>query len=299
VILGLIFAFGVALTTGVGSVLQAMAARRAPGPVAGAGDVAAAGSVGRLVASPLYLAGIGLDGLGFLCTVASLHWLPLFLVQCATASSVGVTALVGRRLLGTVLDRGWLVALAGLGVGLVLLASGAKPEAAIAVDHGAQWWLVIAAAPVVAGGVVALRPGGARSGGALAIIAGLAFAGTGIASRILSNVRSIHDVVVAPASYALVVFGIAGTAFFAAALQRIAVTTATAALFGVETLAASAVGLAVLGDSTRPGFVVPTVIGFVITLGCAVGLALTDDLEAPRPVHEIAPAAIAGRQDTP
>jgi hypothetical protein len=299
VILGLIFAFGVALTTGVGSVLQAMAARRAPVPVAGAGDVAAAGSVGRLITSPLYLAGIALDGVGFLCIVASLHWLPLFLVQCASASSVGVTAVVGRRLLGTVLDRRSLVALAGLGVGLVLLASGAKPEAAIAVGRGSQWWLVIAAAPVLAVGVAALRPSGARSGGALAIIAGLAFAGTGIASRILSDARSIHDVVVAPASYALVAFGIGGTAFFAAALQRIAVTTATAALFGVETLAASTVGLTVLGDATRPGFVVPTAIGFVITLGCALRLALTDDVEAAPRVPETAPAAITGRQDTP
>ena len=298
-ILGLIFAFGVALTTGVGSVLQAMAARRAPVPVAGASDVAAAGSIGRLITSPLYLAGIALDGVGFLCIVAALHWLPLFLVQCASASSVGVTAVVGRRLLGTVLGRRSLLALAGLGIGLVLLASGAKPEAAIAVDRRAQWWLVIAAVPVLAAGAAALRRSGARAGGALAIIAGLAFAGTGIASRILSDARSIHDVVVAPASYALIAFGVSGTAFFAAALQRIAVTTATAALFGVETLAASAVGLTVLGDSTRPGFVVPTAIGFVITLGCALSLALTDDIEAPPPAPETAPAAITGRRDTP
>ena len=146
-----------------------LAARAGARGCAGAGDVAAAGSVGRLITSPLYLAGIALDGVGFLCIVAALHWLPLFLVQCASASSVGVTAVVGRRLLGTVLGRRSVVALAGLGVGLVLLASGAKPEAAIvAAASGA----VVAGrrrGPVLAGRAVALRPqrrldpGGSRS----------------------------------------------------------------------------------------------------------------------------------------
>ena len=267
-IVGLLLALGAAVTTGVASVLQALAARRAP-----ATD---AGSVSRLVASPLYLSGVGLDGLGFVCIVVALHWLPLFLVQCAAASSVGVTALVGRRVLGSVLGRRELIALIGLGVGLVLLASGAKAEAATAMSHGPQWWLVVAAVPVIVVGAVALRRTGARAGGALAAIAGLAFAGTGVGSRVLSTAHSVHEIVAAPAAYALVVFGIAGMLFFAAALQRTVVTIATAALFGVETLAASAVGLLALGDTTRPGFVVPAALGFVVTLGCAVLLALSE-----------------------
>lgn len=267
-IVGLLFALGAAVTTGVASVLQALAAHRAP--------AAHAGSVSRLVASPLYVGGVALDGVGFVCIVVALHWLPLFLVQCAAASSVGVTAVVGRRVLGSHLRRRDLMALMGLGVGLVLLASGAKAEAATALSHRAQWLLVIAAIPVIAVGASALSRPGARAGGALAAIAGLAFAGTGIASRVLSTTHSVHEIVVAPASYALVVFGIGGTVFFAAALQRIVVTIATAALFGVETLAASAVGLFTLGDATRPGFVVPAALGFVVTLGCAVLLALTE-----------------------
>ncbi|MBX5448303.1 MAG: hypothetical protein IRZ27_07250, partial [Acidothermus cellulolyticus] len=46
----------------------------------------------------------------------------------------------------------------------------------------------------------------------------------------------------------------------------------TAVVFAVETLTASAVGLAVLGDETRRGFVVPTAIGFVVALGSAITL---------------------------
>jgi hypothetical protein len=291
VIIGLLLALGAALTTGVASVLQGLAARRAAEEPA---DSLTDGSIRRLVVSPLYLAGVALDALGFGCTVVALHWLPLFLVQCAAASSVGVTALVGRRVLGTVLGRSSLMALCGLGLGLVLLASGAIAEEATAVARSAQWWLVIASAPVVVAGAIVLRwasvRSSARAGGILAAISGVSFAGTGVASRILSDAHSVRAVVTAPAAYALAIFGVAGMAFFAASLQRSPVTIATAALFGVETLAASAVGLVVLGDSTRAGFVVPSALGFVVTLASALFLALNDDPE-PATIGQIAPRA--------
>jgi hypothetical protein len=293
VIAGLLLALGAALTTGIASVLQGLAARRA---AALASDSSPTESVGRLVLSPLYLSGIALDGLGFVCIVVALHWLPLFLVQCAAASSVGVTALVGRRVLGTVLGRPSLAALCGLGLGLVLLASGAKAEAATAIARSAQWWLVIATAPVVVAGAVALRQavkgaGSGRAGGILAAISGVSFAGTGVASRILSDAHSVHAVVTAPAAYALAIFGAAGMSFFAAALQRTPVTIATAASFGVETLAAAAVGLLALGDSTRPGFVVPSALGFVVTLASALFLALNDDRDEAA-IGQLAPRAV-------
>jgi hypothetical protein len=292
VIAGLLLALGAALTTGIASVLQGLAARRA---AASRSDSSPTESVGRLVLSPLYLSGIALDALGFACTVVALHWLPLFLVQCAAASSVGVTALVGRRVLGTVLGRPSLVALSTLGFGLVLLASGAKAEEATALARSAQWWLVIATGPVVVAGGVALQravkgSGSSHAGGILAAIAGVSFAGTGVASRVLSDAHSVRAVLTAPAAYALAIFGVAGMAFFAAALQRSPVTIATAALFGVETLAASAVGLLVLGDSTRAGFVVPSALGFVITLASALFLALIDD-DSGAPIGQIAPRA--------
>lgn len=290
-IVGLLLALGAALTTGVASVLQGLAARRA---AESPSDSSPGESVGRLVVSPLYLAGVALDGIGFGCIVVALHWLPLFLVQCAAASSVGVTALVGRRVLGTVLGRESVMALCGLGLGLILLASGAKAEQATAVARSAQWWLVIASAPVVVAGAIVLRWAAVRSssraGGILAAISGVSFAGTGVASRILSDAHSVRAVLTAPAAYALAIFGVAGMAFFAASLQRSPVTIATAALFGVETLAASAVGLLVLGDSTRAGFVVPSALGFVVTLASALFLALSDDHD-PAVIGQIAPRA--------
>jgi drug/metabolite transporter (DMT)-like permease len=272
--IGLLLAFGTALATGVASVLQALAARAR----ALKSDQTAA-DLHRLFLSPTYLAGTALDVVGFGCFVTALHWLPLFLVQCAATASVGVTAVLGRFWLGTRLHRWQLVTLLGLAVGLVLLAAGARAHAAAPMDHRDQWWLVVGAVGAALIGVVVGRGTGSRSGGAMAAVAGLAFAGTGVASRALSTVGSVHDVVAAPASYSLLVFGATGMVLFAGSLQKSAVTTATAALFGIETLAASAVGLAVLGDATRRGWAPPTALGFVVTLSCAVALALSGDTE--------------------
>jgi len=284
-LVGLLLALGAALTTGSASVLQAVAAHRHE-----------LGGLARLVVSPLYLAGTGLDFLGFVCMVASLHWLPLFLVQCAAAASVGVTALVGRRVLGTALRHRDALALIGLGAGLAMLASGAKAEHATAVDRVTQWLLLVAAGPVLAVGAVLLGVRRARVGTALATVAGLAFAGTGIASRMLSNAHSVADALEAPASYALIAFGVGGMLFFASALQRTHVTIATAALFAVETLAASAVGITVLGDSTRSGFEAVTAVGFAVTLGCAITLCLSESHHAPAPVGAARTATARGAE---
>jgi drug/metabolite transporter (DMT)-like permease len=281
--IGLLLAFGTAVSTGVASVLQGLAATRTA-------DVdpatpAASQELGRLFLSPIYLAGTALDVVGFGCFVTALHWLPLFLVQCAATASVGVTAVLGHRWLGTTLRRWQLGTLLGLAAGLVLLAAGARARAAQPMARSDQWWLVVAAVAIGLVGVAVSRGTGPRAGGVMAAGSGLAFAGTGVASRVLSNIGSVHDVVTAPASYALLVFGATGMVLFAGSLQKTAVTTATAALFGIETLAASAVGLVVLGDATKHGWVAPTVVGFVLTLGCALALALSGDAK-PNPAGQ-------------
>jgi len=270
VLIGLLLAFGTAAATGVASVLQAMAARRQSA-------TEQSSELGRLFLSPLYLAGTALDVVGFGCFISALHWLPLFMVQCASTASVGVTAILGHRWLTTTLRRWQLWTLLGLAGGLVLLAAGARARAAQPMARSDQWWLVVAAAGLALVGFAITRAIGRHAGGLMAAVSGLAFAGTGVTSRVLSDAHSVHDVVMAPASYALIAFGATGMVLFAGALQKTAVTTATAALFGIETLAASAVGLLVLGDATRKGWGPPTVVGFIATLGCALALALGGD----------------------
>ena len=75
----------------------------------------------------------------------------------------------------------------------------------------------------------------------------------------------------ADATQALLLFG--------TALQRGSVTTASAVMFVVETVVPAAVGLALLGDRTRPGFAPVAAAGFALTLACAVLLARFADPE--------------------
>src|SRR5918911_930326 len=123
-VLGLVAAFAAAVAYGVASVLQAVGSRRLALTPVGARLLL------RLLRSLPYVAGLVVDGLGFVATVAALRVLPLFVVQSAVAAGIGVTALVAVRWLHARLRLWEWLALAVMGVGLALLALSAEAEAA-------------------------------------------------------------------------------------------------------------------------------------------------------------------------
>lgn len=265
---GIIGALVAAVCYGVASVLQAVAARRSA-----VGDGLDPRLLFRLLKQAPYLAGIGLDLLGFLASIAALRTLPLFFVEAAVASSVGVTVLLAVVVLGLRLQRREIVALVALGVGLVLLAISAKAEDAHPLPRAGEWALLAGVAGVFAFGIVSARSTHRRSGVSLAIGAGLGFAGLGIAARALVVPRPLWRVVEEPLVWAVVGYGVAGMLLFATALQRGSVTTATALTFAVETVIPAVVGLAFLGDSPRSGFAGVAAGGFALTLAGATALA--------------------------
>jgi drug/metabolite transporter (DMT)-like permease len=273
-ILGLLGAFAAAVCYGSGSVLQSIGSRR----VAADADLDPRLLI-RLGGQLPYLAGIALDLLGFAASVLALRTLPLFLVQSAVAASVGVTALLAVRVLGARLRGVQVGALAGLGLGLVLLALSARPGDAVTVSRTGQWLVLGGAGAVLVLGVVSARVPGRWGVAGLAAAAGLAFGGVGVAARVLELPSPLWRVAAEPTAYALAAYGILGTLLFATALQRGAVTSVSAILFAVETVAPAAIGLLWLGESARPGYAWAAVAGFVVTVGCAIELARRD------PVH--------------
>lgn len=274
-LLGLAGAFGAAVAYGGGSVLQGVAARRA---TAGGGlDPRLLLRLGRQLP---YVAGIGLDLAGFALSVVALRTLPLFAVQAAVASAIGVTALLAALLLHEPPSRREMFALAGILGGLVLLAASAQPESAVPLPRTGAW-LVLAGAAVLAvvGGVVA-RSGGARSALLLGAVGGLAFGGVGVAARAVRVPHPLWHGLGDPLVWALVAYGLLGTLLYATALQRGAVTSATAALFAAETVGPAFVGLVALGDSARPGLAPVAVAGFVVTLAACLALTRYADVAA-------------------
>lgn len=253
---------------GAASVCQAIAVRREA--VRSGLDL---GLVWRLTRQAPYLLGLALDGLGFLASLVALRSLPLFLVEAAVASSVGITAVLAWRLLGARLRRSDWTALAGLAAGLVLLAISAQPEAGRPLSRVGGWVVLAGVAVVLGTGATATRASGRLAAALLAAVAGAAFGGVGVAARALVVPHPVWRLLADPLTYAVVGYGVLGTMLFAVALQRGSVTVAVAINFAVETVLPAAVGLVLLGDSARRGYVPVAAGGFVLTLGAAIAMA--------------------------
>ena len=271
--LGLLGAFAAAVCYGFGSVLQAAGAARTR-----SGAALDPRLLGRLLTQGPYVAGVGLDAVGFVASVLALRSLPLFLVESAVASSIAVTALAAARFLHVRLSRAERTGLWAVGAGLVMLAASAQPDAGRPLSAAGGHVLAGGVAVVVVLAAVSARlsPGGA--GALLAADAGLAFGGVGVAARTLVVPHPLWHLAGDPVAWSLAAYGLLGMLLFSGALQRGSVTTATAITFAVETVVPALVGLALLGDRARAGFAPVAVAGFAVTLSGCLALARRADL---------------------
>jgi len=279
VIIGLVFAALCAVATGTATIMQARAAGRAVersvGPLR---------SLLATLRQGWYIAGIGLDLVGFVASVVALHHLPLFVVQAVVSGSVGVTAGLAA-LLGVRLGRTEVACLVVLGLGLIMLALSAAAEPPHALTGYRPWLLVAAVAPVGLLGLVGLRlptrHGTGAAAAVLALAAGLGFTVVAVASRTLVVPPHWWRLFVSPTVLAIVAAGGLGMAMFAFALQRGTATTVAAISFATETVLPAAIGLLVLGDSPRTGYAGVAAAGFVATVAAAIALARYADVTLP------------------
>lgn len=135
-------------------------------------------------------------------------------------------------------------------------------------------WIAVVVLGIAA--VRSNRAAGVRGSAALGGISGLADSGLALSARAI-NIDSHHLVglLYEPLALALVPFAVIGVVTFAAALQRGAASVALAGQQGVVTVVPSAIGLMVLGDSTRPGFFPLTIVAFVVTISTLVVLTVS------------------------
>lgn len=266
--LALLCVAGAALCSGTAIVVQAVAMRRMPSD-----SRLDAALVGGLARNRTYLGALVLVATGFLLSFLALRTLPLFVVQAGRASSLAVAAVLSVVVLGARLRWTDWLGLAGLGAGLVLLASSVASRPAVPVTTATTWWVVAGTAALVVGAaLVALgRPTAAR-GLVLAVLAGIAFGVLALGARTAPSWSPV-DLVTDPVLWCAAVCGALGLASSAIALRRAPVVPVTALMVGFETVAGAGLGLAFAGDRPVSGAGAAAACGFVLVLAGALVVA--------------------------
>jgi drug/metabolite transporter (DMT)-like permease len=278
VLIGLLLALGCSVCYGTATVLQAAATRSVDSGDSDSGVDAAL--LLRALRQWRYLLGIALDGLGFLLQIAALRLVPIYLVAAAIAASLAVTAIVAAWLLHTRLSGMEWAAVAVVCASLAMLGIAAGPEGDGHGPPGLGWALLVIVAVIFVAGATAGRLGDRTRALVLGFGAGAGFGVDEIAVRLIDSLDLTEaSFWTNPAVYALVAGGAAGFLLLTNALSRGSVTTAVAGMVIGETVGPALVGVAWLGDRTRPG------LGWMVEAGFAVAvlaaLALSRFGEAP------------------
>ncbi len=271
-LLGLAAALAAAVVFGSASILQAVGSRRVS-----SGSGLAIQTLGRLLRQPEFVAAVLLNLLGFLLHLYAVRELPLFLAQAGIAASLAVTALLAVRIFSDRLSPTDWAAVAAICLGLALLSAAAGSTGEDRATTAASLALFGVAALMILGGLLATRVQGVASAVALSLLAGVGFANTAVAARLLPEL-GVVSVLGSPVTYALGLSGLLAFLLYSLALQRAAVTFATAPMIVVQTALPAVIGVLVLGDVVRAGWGVGALVGFVITAAGALTLVRFESL---------------------
>ena len=262
--LALVAAVVASFLYGLGSVLQAVGARR------GGGGVGMRGLAGIVGQAP-YVAGLACDLVGWVLAMYAVDHLPLFAVHTTLAGSVAVTALLAWRVLHTPLGRLDAVAIAAVLAGLVLVGAAAGP---VPDDRGgtATHALLVGLVPVaVAVGVAAVRGRHPVLAGAAA---GLLFSLGATCVRTVTLGPTLAHVLGQPTAWAVPAYFGAALVVHARALEHGSVGPVTAALWSAEIVVAATGGYVLFGDRVRSGGLAWALLGMALALSATVALAL-------------------------
>ncbi|MFF4866952.1 hypothetical protein ACFY3J_35830 [Streptomyces sp. NPDC001231] len=281
----MVCALGAAVCFGTATVLQAIAARAAA-DTGGGGDAAL---LLRAVRQWRYLAGLGLDGLGFLLQIAALRSLPIYVVGAALAASLAVTAVTASRLLRVRLSAVEWSAVGVVCAGLAMLGLASGTEGREDGSAALKWAMLGAALAVLLLGAVAGRLPERVRALLLGLGAGFGFGVVEVSVRLIDSLAP-SALFTNPAAYALLLGGGAAFLLLTSALQRGSVTTATAGMVIGETIGPAAIGVVWLGDRTREGLAWLAVLGFAVAVAGALALARFREAPAEEGPVEKVPA---------
>ena len=221
-----------------------------------------------------YLAGVGLDGLGFLLQVAALRLVPIYVVAAALAASIAVTGIVAAWVLSAQLSSTEWTAVGVVCVSLAVLALAAGPGHFRHAPAGLGWALLgVVAALFIAGAAAGRLPDRTRAL-TLGLGAGSGFGVVEVGVRLIDAIDPTKRAFYTnPALYAAAAGGAAGFLLLTSALHRGSVTTAVAGMVVGETIAPAFVGAVWLGDRAREGLGWVVIVGFLVAVAGTLFLA--------------------------
>ena len=251
-VVGLGAALMAAVLFGVGAVMQAVAARRH----------------GLLSLMMALVAGIYV--IGWLLHLVAIARTPLYVAQVGTAMSLAVTALLASSVVGEPLGRRHWVAIGAQTGGLALLALAAGDVGHHDFDRPHTVGLYVVLVCLLVLGVVTVRRSARRGGVLLATLAGIAYAGSPVATRALVE-PSIDLATAAPAA-TIGLYGLLGFWLYSLALTRTSITAATAPVVLLQTVLPALIGILAFSDGVREGWWPVALVGFVVSTAGAVAL---------------------------
>ncbi len=272
-LIGVIAALVACFSYGTASVLQSRAARQE-------GESAVAAPTFRstmsAILAPLFLAGMLLDGLGFLGSLVSARLIPLFLSQTIMSANLAVTAVLSVLVLGVRLrTRDW-TAIAIVLAALCVLGFSAGELGTEVPGRHMHWSVLAAAVLIFVFGVVLVRVLGTKAAVPAGLIAGILYGAMAVAVRIAHGLDPFqwHALVSDPAAWAVLVAGGGGFYLFTVALQIGSVNGVAAALVMGETVIPGVVGVLLLGDVAKPGLGWLVGVAFATAVAGAVAIAI-------------------------
>ncbi len=227
----------------------------------------------RLTKQSHYLLGIVLDIAGWLLFLLAARNLPLFLALSFVTASLIVSAIFAHKYLGERESGRERSAIIGMMVGLIILGTVAQPSSGHTISQIFRIALELAPLPIGLAGLALLRTSQRKfSAFGLASLAGLAFGGTGLVARFIRLGQITPHFLLL--SISLVLYGVLGALFMAAALQRESVNKVNGMLYASELVVPSILGILFLGDRARRGLWPVLVFGFVCIVVSVTVIAL-------------------------
>ncbi len=240
----------------------------------------------QILKRPVWLAGGGLQALGWVLQAAALDRGPLVVVQSLTATSLVIALPLGARITNQQISRKVILGAVAIIVGIVLFLSVGSPEKGTSHPSAAAWWSAgITGAAVI---VLLTRLGWRRSGASKALLLGSA-AGVGFALQATVTKEfmtiigdSIGTLLSSWEIYALIASAIVGFVLQQSALKTGVLAPAMASSNAVTLFASVILGVAVFGEKLSNGTnrLAPALIGLGVAL---IGIVLLAGTKPPQP----------------